>query len=77
MVVQLAKHEGLTTIGSAGDDDKVQYLLNELNCDKAFNYKKEKAADALKRLAPDGIDIYFDVGCPVCLSGPSMLIISI
>ena len=61
MVVQLAKHEGLTTIGSVGDDKKLEFLNNEIKCDKAFNHKKEKPSDALTRLAPDGIDIYFDV----------------
>jgi len=60
IVLQLAKHEGLTVIGSVGDDQKLEYLQKELGCDKAFNYKKEKTADALARLAPDGIDIYYE-----------------
>lgn len=60
IVLQLAKHEGLTVIGSVGDDQKLEYLQKELGCDKAFNYKKEKPADALARLAPDGIDIYYE-----------------
>lgn len=61
IVVQLAKHEGLTVIGSVGDDQKVEYLKKELGCDKVFNYKKEKPMEALQRLAPDGIDIYYEV----------------
>jgi len=42
-------------VGSAGDDKKVTYLLEELGFDGAFNYKKEKPSDALPRLCPDGI----------------------
>jgi len=57
---QVAKREGLRVIGSVGSDDKLDYIINELGFDGGFNYKKEKAADALKRLAPDGIDIYFE-----------------
>lgn len=60
VVGQLAKHEGLKVLGSVGDDKKLDFILNELNFDGGFNYKKEKPADALARLAPDGIDIYYD-----------------
>jgi hypothetical protein len=60
IVGQLAKHEGLTVIGSVGDDKKLDYILNELSFDGGFNYKKEKPADALARLAPNGIDIYYE-----------------
>jgi hypothetical protein len=47
-------------IGSAGSDEKVQYLVNELGFDDAFNYKKESPYDALPRLAPNKIDYFFD-----------------
>ncbi|KAG0374789.1 hypothetical protein BGX24_009933, partial [Mortierella sp. AD032] len=57
---QLAKAWGLTVIGSAGSDEKVDYLLKEVGFDHAFNYKKRTALDALKELAPKGIDIYFE-----------------
>jgi NADPH-dependent curcumin reductase CurA len=60
LVGQLAKHEGLTVIGSVGSDDKLDFILKELNFDGGFNYKKEKPADALKRLAPKGVDIYYE-----------------
>ncbi|KAJ9254681.1 hypothetical protein DTO207G8_3527 [Paecilomyces variotii] len=60
IVGQLAKHEGLKVIGSVGSDDKLNYILNDLGFDGGFNYKKEKPLDALKRLAPEGIDIYYD-----------------
>ncbi len=60
IVGQLAKHEGLTVIGSVGSDDKLDFIKKELGFDEGFNYKKEKPSDALKRLAPKGIDIYFE-----------------
>ncbi|QSZ37439.1 hypothetical protein DSL72_008535 [Monilinia vaccinii-corymbosi] len=60
LVGQLAKHEGLTVIGSVGSDEKLKYILDELKFDGGFNYKTEKAADALQRLAPNGVDIYYE-----------------
>ncbi|KAI9806477.1 MAG: hypothetical protein M1833_003664 [Piccolia ochrophora] len=60
MVGQLAKHEGLTVIGSVGDDAKLDFIQKELNFDGGFNYKKENPMSALKRLAPQGIDIYYE-----------------
>ena len=60
IVGQLAKHEGLTVIGSVGSDDKLAFITKDLAFDGGFNYKKEKPRDALKRLAPKGIDIYYE-----------------
>jgi len=60
LVGQLAKHDGLKVIGSVGSDEKLDYIMKELNFDGGFNYKKEKPIDALKRLAPNGIDIYYE-----------------
>ena len=60
IVGQLAKHEGLTVVGSVGSDEKLAFMKNELKFDDGFNYKTEKASDALARLAPKGIDIYFE-----------------
>lgn len=60
LVGQLAKHEGLKVIGSVGSDEKLDFILHELNFDGGFNYKKESPSAALARLAPNGIDIYFD-----------------
>lgn len=60
LVGQLAKHEGLTVIGSVGDDKKLDFITSELGFTSGFNYKTEKPADALARLAPNGIDIYYE-----------------
>ncbi|KAH6844745.1 hypothetical protein B0I37DRAFT_446724 [Chaetomium sp. MPI-CAGE-AT-0009] len=60
VVGQIAKREGLKVIGSVGSDDKLEFIIKELGFDGGFNYKKEKTADALKRLAPEGLDIYYE-----------------
>ena len=60
LVAQMAKIRGHRVIGSAGSDDKVSYLLDELGLDAAFNYKAGPVAELLRAAAPDGIDVYFD-----------------
>jgi NADPH-dependent curcumin reductase CurA len=60
LAAQFAKLTGHRVIGSAGSDDKVAYLLDEVGLDAAFNYKKGAVADLLRAAAPDGIDVYFD-----------------
>ncbi|KAL9010886.1 MAG: hypothetical protein Q9173_004219 [Seirophora scorigena] len=60
IVGQLAKHEGLTVLGSVGSDEKLDFIKQGLKFDGGFNYKKEKPADALARLAPNGVDICYE-----------------
>ncbi|MCJ1295417.1 hypothetical protein MMC34_006980 [Xylographa carneopallida] len=60
IVGQIAKHEGLRVIGSVGSDEKLDFTVKELGFDGGFNYKKEKPGQALARLAPKGVDIYYD-----------------
>lgn len=60
LVGQLAKHEGLKVIGSVGSDEKLAYITKDLGFDGGFNYKNEKPAAALARLAPEGLDIYYE-----------------
>ena len=55
LVGQLGKKEGMTVIGSVGDDAKLDYIIKELGFDGGFNYKKEKPIEALKRLCPKGL----------------------
>lgn len=59
VVGQLAKAQGLTVIGSVSSAEKVNWL-KELGFDHVINYKTHNVFDELKRLAPNGIDIYFD-----------------
>ncbi|UJR10671.1 hypothetical protein I4U23_014866 [Adineta vaga] len=58
IVGQLAKREGLIVIGSAGSDDKVKWLKEELNFDHAFNYKTADVKAELAKFNP--LNIYFD-----------------
>ncbi len=52
-------------VGSAGGAAKAQMLVDELGFDASFDYRGEPASEALPRLAPEGIDVYFDnVGGP-------------
>jgi NADPH-dependent curcumin reductase CurA len=44
-------------IGSVGDDKKLNFIVNELGFNSGFNYKTEDIAEAVKRLAPHGLDI--------------------
>ena len=60
-VCQIAKLKGHKVIGSAGGQRKVDYLLKELKVDAAIDYKAEPSlTKALARVAPEGIDVYFD-----------------
>jgi NADPH-dependent curcumin reductase CurA len=60
IVVQIAKIKGNTVIGSCGGADKVAYLKS-IGCDDVIDYKAEKdLTAALNRVAPKGIDVYFE-----------------
>ena len=66
IVGQLAKAEGLNVIGVAGNDEKCDWIVNELGFDGAINYKSDDIAARLAELAPGGIDIYFEnTGGPI------------
>jgi len=57
---QLAKMHGCRVLASAGSDEKVAYLRDELKVDFAFNYRKGEPLGYLKKGAPEGIHVYFD-----------------
>jgi NADPH-dependent curcumin reductase CurA len=67
VVGQIAKIKGCRTIGCAGTDEKVRYVLDDLGFDGAFNYKtSDDYAKSFGDLCPDGVDVYFDnVGGPI------------
>ena len=60
IVGQIAKLKGCRVIGSAGSDDKVQLLTDELGFDHAFNYNDGSLIGHIKEGAPEGLDVYFD-----------------
>ena len=58
---QIARLRGASrVIGSAGSASKVEYLVDQLGFDAAFNYKDAPVRRQLREAAPDGIDVYFD-----------------
>jgi NADPH-dependent curcumin reductase CurA len=59
LAAQIAKLTGNRVIASAGSDDKVAWLREELGVD-AFNYRDGDLGAQLQALAPEGIDVYFD-----------------
>lgn len=61
IVGQIARLKGAKrVIGSAGSAAKVAHVLDNLGFDAAFNYKDGPVLDQLTKLAPTGIDVYFD-----------------
>ena len=66
-VGQIAKIGGCRVVGTAGSDDKVDYITKELGFDAGINYRTAGDLNAAVREAcPDGVDVYFDnVGGPV------------
>lgn len=58
-VVQIAKAKGMTVIGSAGGEDKCEFVRS-LGADHAVDYKAQPILKGLAAAAPDGIDLYFD-----------------
>ncbi|KAI8813578.1 NADPH dependent alkenal/alkenone reductase [Cladochytrium replicatum] len=64
LVGQICKLKGMKVIGSAGSDEKVEFLKTQLGFDGAFNYKNFPTADdilkELLRLAPEGTDLYYE-----------------
>ncbi|WP_332898566.1 NADP-dependent oxidoreductase [Haladaptatus sp. CMSO5] len=67
VVGQLAQLAGCRVVGTAGSDEKVAWLTEELGFDAAINYKTtESMPTALADACPDGVDVYFDnVGGPI------------
>ncbi len=58
---QIAKLNGATVVASAGSDEKVEWLEQELGVDTAFNYKTiGKLNHYLPEVAGKGFDVYFD-----------------
>ncbi|KAG2191791.1 hypothetical protein INT46_003777 [Mucor plumbeus] len=59
LVGQFGKTLGLYVVGSAGSDEKVEYLKS-IGFDAAFNYKNGDIEENLRKHCPNGIDVYFE-----------------
>ncbi|MEO6410258.1 MAG: NADP-dependent oxidoreductase [Burkholderiaceae bacterium] len=64
VVGQLAKAKGCRAVGIAGGAEKCRYVVDELGFDACVDYKahtdSKALSRALKEVAPDGIDGYFE-----------------
>jgi NADPH-dependent curcumin reductase CurA len=61
MAGQLARLRGAAqVIGTVGSDAKADYIRTELGFTDALNYRTPDFAEQLARVAPKGIDFYFD-----------------
>jgi NADPH-dependent curcumin reductase CurA len=61
IVCQIAKLKGCFVVGSAGSDEKVAWLLDEVGVDAAFNYKKtDNIITEVGKHCPNGIDVYYE-----------------
>jgi NADPH-dependent curcumin reductase CurA len=58
-VVQIAKAKGMIVIGSAGGEQKCDFVRS-LGADQVVDYKAGPILKGLAAAAPDGIDVYFD-----------------
>lgn len=56
---QIAKILGCTVIGIAGSDQTCEWLTS-IGFDYVMNCKTEDIAKALRKIAPEGVDVYFD-----------------
>jgi NADPH-dependent curcumin reductase CurA len=73
MVGQIAKLSGCRVIGTAGGQDKCDWLVRELGFDAAIDYKAGGVLRAVAGVAPQGIDVYFDNTGGVALDVALML----
>ncbi|OGX88414.1 NADP-dependent oxidoreductase [Hymenobacter lapidarius] len=60
VVGQIAKLKGCRVVGIAGDQQKCDYVVNELGFDACINYKTQNVRSGLRAACPQGIDVYFD-----------------
>ena len=66
VVGQMARRMGCRVVGLTGDDAKVAQCTSRFGYDVAGNYKSGDLAETVSRLAPEGIDVFFDnTGGPI------------
>ncbi|HSZ05416.1 MAG TPA: NADP-dependent oxidoreductase [Solirubrobacteraceae bacterium] len=60
VVGQIARLKGCHVVGIAGGPEKCRYVIEDLGCAAAIDYKACNVAEALAEHCPKGIDVYFD-----------------
>jgi NADPH-dependent curcumin reductase CurA len=74
MVGQIARLAGCRVVGTAGGQDKCDWLVRDLGFDAAVDYKAGGVYRALRAVCPNGIDVYFDnTGGPVLEAALSLM----
>lgn len=57
---QVASIKGARVVGIAGGQEKCDFLVDEIGCDAAVDYKAGNLTEALAAAVPDGLDLFFD-----------------
>lgn len=57
---QIAKALGCTVIGIAGGPEKCSWITEHAGLDAGIDYKNDDIDSCLTRLAPGGVDVFFD-----------------
>jgi NADPH-dependent curcumin reductase CurA len=57
---QIAKVKGCRVVGTAGSQEKCEYVTRDLGFDACINYKKGDLNAAMKAACPNGVDVYVD-----------------
>ena len=74
MAGQIAKLAGCRVVGTAGGQDKCDWLVRDLGFDAAVDYKAGGVYRALRAVCPSGVDVYFDnTGGPVLETALSLM----
>lgn len=59
-VGQIAKINECKVIGITGSNAKGEYIVKNFGFDEYINYKTQDLDETLSKLAPEGVDCYFD-----------------
>ena len=60
LVGQLAKRAGCRVVGSAGGAEKVRHVVEHYGFDACVDHRDGDLEGQLRRVAPEGVDVYFD-----------------
>ena len=53
----------MKVIAFVGSDDKVKWCKDDLGFDHVFNYKKVDFSEEIAKVAPNGVEMFFDNVC--------------
>lgn len=63
---QIAKNLGCRVVGMTSSREKCDWLTSEVGYDAAISYRSAELDLDIRRICPDGVDVYFDnVGGPI------------